>query len=878
MQNAPLPAHPAKSLMSLSRQRQRVVIWLSLLVITAGLRLWQLDQLPPGLFFDEAYNGVDARAVVEGQAWPLYFVGNNGREPLFLYWQALWVALLGYTPYALRFAAAVVGILTIPACYYAARHFISHFIPTATTAEKPTTDHGAMVWPALVAATVLALSFWHLSLSRLGFRVILLPLLSALAIALFWRAWQTGRLSHYGWAGMTLAVTLYTYTAARLLPLVVVLFLLVVGCSSFLRRRSSIRRWWQQGQSVRRGLWVMGFAWLIGALPFLYTIGQDPTILAARAGDVSIFTVPSKEMPGTPGERLWENLVKTSLSFYTQGDENPRHNLPARPYLDWAMALLFTLGWLRALWQIRQQRVQLLLIWLAVMATPTLFSTEAPHTLRMAGMLPPLVILIAFGAQGLAAPITRWTGRPVFGAALIVLLLGLSGGLTVRDYFGRWAKLPALGAAFDLDLQLAAETVRTLVPQIADGQALILSRRLYLSPQMRFAVGNIARADLPTDGTTFTTAAPITFLREESVNPTQLAFLLRPTEGGIAASWLQSSGDAPNPPLLERLGAYPYRELTSPLHQPGWPKLWSGELTEPAFPITGNSIPYPLNVTFANGMQLLGYAVQPNPPGSAAAAQSFLLTTYWQRPPQLTTQASEAFDLFSHLLIAGQQIQENGPLGGSYPLSLWPPNQPVDDQRLFTLEEITATGKAYFEVGLYQLEQGEIQRIDIIDGNGNVAADQVTLGATWVGAPPPSLPLAGFTPLQVHFAEQLELVGWQWRQSPTADALEVTLAWRALDRMSTGYTTFVHLLDATSQIIAQYDQPPGGADNPTSRWAPGEEALTVHQLTLPPNADLGALVFRVGLYEPVSGRQLPISAADPTVAANDATYLLLKLK
>lgn len=50
--------------------------------------------------------------------------------------------------------------------------------------------------------------------------------------------------------------------------------------------------------------------------------------------------------------RLLTSLRKTALGFYTQGDSNPRHNLPMRPFLDWPLALLFTLGWLRALWQI----------------------------------------------------------------------------------------------------------------------------------------------------------------------------------------------------------------------------------------------------------------------------------------------------------------------------------------------------------------------------------------------------------------------------------------------------------------------------------------------------------------------------------------------
>lgn len=106
-----------------------------------------------------------------------------------------------------------------------------------------------------------------------------------------------------------------------------------------------------------------------------------------------------------------------------------------------------------------------------------------------------------------------------------------------------------------------------------------------------------------------------------------------------------------------------------------------------------------------------------------------MLTTYWQRPPQVTLKETEDLNLFSHLLFNGQQLQENGELGRSYPLSLWEPDR-ADDRRLFVMEELTATGKVYFETGLYQLSQDEIHRIDILDGNGNVAADQVNL---WQG-------------------------------------------------------------------------------------------------------------------------------------------------
>jgi len=52
------------------------------------LRFWQLGDVPPGLYRDEAANGLDALDVIEGRRdgqSPFYFSANNGREPLYIY-------------------------------------------------------------------------------------------------------------------------------------------------------------------------------------------------------------------------------------------------------------------------------------------------------------------------------------------------------------------------------------------------------------------------------------------------------------------------------------------------------------------------------------------------------------------------------------------------------------------------------------------------------------------------------------------------------------------------------------------------------------------------------------------------------------------------
>ena len=103
------------------------IVFAAILLLAAFLRFWQLDTLPPGLYHDEAYNGLDALSLLDGKTfpqfyegwelyaadahaqrtaeetrYPLFFEGNYGREPLHVYLMALSVSLFGATPFALR--------------------------------------------------------------------------------------------------------------------------------------------------------------------------------------------------------------------------------------------------------------------------------------------------------------------------------------------------------------------------------------------------------------------------------------------------------------------------------------------------------------------------------------------------------------------------------------------------------------------------------------------------------------------------------------------------------------------------------------------------------------------------------------------------------
>ena len=866
---------------------------MGIMLLAAGLRLWKLGVLPPGLYHDEAINGVDARMVLSGAGSPLYFAANNGREPLFIYLQTLAVAILGASPHALRLVSALIGILTVPAVYFCAMAFLNS---TTQGESEQDTVLGQRRRLALLAAAGLTVSYWHLSLSRLGFRAVMLPLVSALALGFFWRAWNEHRHRDYGWAGVWFAVALYTYSAARLLPLVPLVFILCEGVTDLWRARladGAVRQALSQVWRKRlAGLVLLACISGLLLVPLAIATVRSPDTVLGRSGQVSIFDANLKEeVARAPWQRLLSNVALVFRNFYDRGDLELRHNLPGRPANDPLLAALFTLGWLTALWQIRQACYRLLLIWLAIMLLPTLLSTQAPHTLRSVGALPPLAMLYAVGAQTLLGASSRLIAPRLGAAALLLALLLISGGLTARDYFTRWAASRGLGDAFSLESQLAADTAARWLAESPQDQPILLSNRLYTQPQMVFALGALPQEMPPVPTTSTGSGKAIRFLLESSFDPRQPMFLVwRGTKGLVSAALDPlSPPDAQSisqmfvqPSLVQAIAA---QAIAAPVHQEGWPQVLSGVLPE-SVQLEPRRIDNPLDIHFANGVRLVGYDVQPDTSTAGDGPAEFRLTLFWEVAENTDRRDTIASRAFVHLTDGHSVwLEENRPLAEDYLLpwlsGLRGPHV-LQDVRVLRVPSEMPLGKAYFEVGLFRSglssAPGGQDRIDIVDQHGQTVGDRVDLGAVMVGAPPEQADLSGLRPLGARFEERIELAGWQAVADPSQPStLRVDLGWRALDRSVTDYTAFVHVLAADGQIVAQHDQTPGGADNQTTRWVPGETVRTSMLLELPPDANRTDLRLRVGLYEPVSGRQLAVTAPPGADAdASAGSFLILR--
>ncbi len=90
------------------------------------------------------------------------------------------------------------------------------------------------------------------------------------------------------------------------------------------------------------------------------------------------------------------------------------------------------------------------------------------------------------------------------------------------------------------------------------------------------------------------------------------------------------------------------------------------------------------------------------------------------------------------------------------------------------------------------------------------------------------------------------------------ETLHMTFRWQALRPVQNRYSVFVHLVNASGQIVTQDDSEPARGSRPTPTWAAGEVIPDPHALTLPADAAPGEYRVLAGLYLPEANERVPV--------------------
>lgn len=115
-------------------------------------------------------------------------------------------------------------------------------------------------------------------------------------------------------------------------------------------------------------------------------------------------------------------------------------------------------------------------------------------------------------------------------------------------------------------------------------------------------------------------------------------------------------------------------------------------------------------------------------------------------------------------------------------------------------------------------------------------------------------------PLDFRLGEVVRLLGYDLEPTEVeaGGSVRITLYWRALSTMETSYTVFVHLLDEEGELRGQRDSVPGGGSLPTTGWMSGEVISDRYHISIASDAPPGRYRLLVGMYEPTSGKRLPV--------------------
>lgn len=632
------------------------------IVVAAALRFWQLDQIPPGLYRDEAFNGLDALQILSGQSEEdslFYLMGNNGREPLFVYLTTLSVSLFGRSVLAVRLVAAIVGTLTTWFTYKLAKSWFGEQI-------------------GLLSAWVWAITLWPIHLSRIGLRPILLPLFLALTFWLATLAYRQNGVdqrfelkSIWLWlfTGVAYGFTFYTYLASRftfLLVILLILYLVITG----------------RGRALWPGIaWTtLGTTFIVAPLAIL--LWQQPELLFGRAEQVSILdpAINEGDLLGT----LWRQIWKSIGLFFVAGDRIARHNLPGRPVFGLILLIPFLAGvvWSARHW--RRAAAMALLIWVVVMLGPTVLAEDAPHFLRAVGILPAAVMLPAIGI----ALIWQWSRLPsAVGKILAISLLVASLAVNLNDYFINYAEQPETALWFE-------EAARNLSEQIngeANNATIYLDRRFWDGwPSVRFLLD---------------AERPISFYRPEELHDLEF----KPP--AVVYAW-------PHEGIQEVIKSIP--PPAQVFGQSG--SLAQGDLETVPYPlfvryVVNQSSELPVLAKFNNSIQLRGAEIKDS------GAGQLLVDLYWSTDSalgdSLVTFVHVSEKEINPAGLVGQS--DSIPSQGNWPTQWWRPGLIIHDQHIVNLDGSYDGNQHEVRVGLYKVDSREL--LPLVDDTGTSIGD-----------------------------------------------------------------------------------------------------------------------------------------------------------
>ena len=278
----------------------RIETILLLVVLLAGfLRFASLGTNPPGLYCDEASKGYEAYSIMNtgkdrwGTKLPVFFrLFGEYNEGLYIYAIVPFVKIFGLNEFSVRMPSALIGFLSVAFLFFLVRDWFN---------ERT----------ALLCSLFLALSPWHIHLSRVCFRAVFLPFFLIGGLYFLNTAFRKKKW-HLYLSTLFFALSMYTYSIA-------IVFVPILFTGIFII-------YWNKLKGLKKEIIISAALFLIMMIPTIHYSIANHGMFTTRFNSISVFSA-NESMFGAI-----KAFIGNMLSYYSpaylffKGDSLLRHS------------------------------------------------------------------------------------------------------------------------------------------------------------------------------------------------------------------------------------------------------------------------------------------------------------------------------------------------------------------------------------------------------------------------------------------------------------------------------------------------------------------------------------------------------------------------
>ena len=414
-------------------QKQTLLLGL-IILIAIFFRFYRLGMVPPSPSLDEVSIGWNSYSILEtgrdeyGTKLPILLRAyDDWRPALYVYLVIPFIKILGLSVTAVRLPSVLLSLITVFATYFLVQELFKN--------SKNKVNY------SLVAAFLLAISPWHIYISRLGHEVNAGLTFSILAIFFFLKGVHRKKLIFFISSAIFFALSFYSYQSQKIFgPLIILSLGLIYR-----------KQLWQ----LKKEVIVAGLVGLLLLIPII-KVSFTPEAMIRFQG-TSIF-VNQPELSQRTAERIARDyqqgnilglildsrrvamglvVLRAYLShfdltwlLFNSGAEN--HKVPSLGlFYLWELPLLLIGGYQLATGRFSQKSKLLIFSWLFIAPLSASITTDAPHAMRTFNVLPIPQILTAIGMMTIMKRIKL---KPWL-IALVIIFLFFSLCYLYHNYF-----------------------------------------------------------------------------------------------------------------------------------------------------------------------------------------------------------------------------------------------------------------------------------------------------------------------------------------------------------------------------------------------------------------------------------------------------------